>query len=156
MPVQDHSTAQLLENLGESHILDRCLAGTGFQHATWSPERSDLRGNPSEALEDCFVDQHLAVVYCIQLKMRTQRIRESLQELEFATAVEQLAHRACPELPQDHVRREAGKAFADGVEDPDIKIQLLLGGKKTLRQALELNAVFLAAKPQKTSASVFC
>jgi hypothetical protein len=42
-----------------------------------------------------------------------------------------------------------GKAFADGVEDPAIKIQLLLGGEKmmnkALRQALELQTVLLAA-----------
>jgi hypothetical protein len=58
------------------------------------------------------------------------------------------------------VRREAGKAFTDGVEDPNIKIRLFLRGKKTvneaLRQTLELNAVFLEAKPQKTSARTFC
>jgi hypothetical protein len=59
---------------------------------------------------------------------------ESLQE--FATAIEQLAHRAYPTLPEDHIRREAGKAFADGVEDPNIKIQLLLGGEKTVNKAL--------------------
>jgi hypothetical protein len=37
-----------------------------------------------------------------------------------ATAIEQLAHRAYPALPEDHVRKEAGRAFTDGVEDPDI------------------------------------
>jgi hypothetical protein len=72
---------------------------------------------------------------------------------EFATAVEQLAHRAYPALLKDHIRREAGKAFADGVEDTTIKIQLLLGGEKTvnevLRQVLELQAMLQAARPQK-------
>jgi hypothetical protein len=52
------------------------------------------------------------------------------------------------------VRRKAGKAFVNGVEDPDVKIQLLVGGEKTvneaLRQALELQAVFLAARLRKT------
>jgi hypothetical protein len=105
-----------------------------------------------EALEDRFGDQHLAAAYRSQLKTRTQKAGESLQE--FATAIEQLFLRAYPGLPEDHVRKEAGKAFADGLEDTDIKIQLLLGGEKTvneaLRQALELQAVFLAARPQKT------
>jgi hypothetical protein len=58
------------------------------------------------------------------------------------------------------VRREAGKVFTNGVENPNIKILLFLGGKKTvneaLRQALELNAVFLAAKPQKKNVRIFC
>jgi hypothetical protein len=80
-----------------------------------------------EALEDCFRDQHLAAAYRSQLKMRTQKAGESLQE--FATTIEQLAHCAYPALPEDHVRKEAGRAFTDGVEDPDIKIQLLLGGE---------------------------
>jgi hypothetical protein len=71
----------------------------------------------------------------------------------FATAIEQLAHHTYPSLPEDHIRRETGKMFADGVEDPAIKIQLLLGGEKTvneaLRQALELQAVLLAARKKK-------
>jgi hypothetical protein len=34
------------------------------------------------------------------------------------------------------VRREAGKAFPDGVEDLDIKIQLLFWGEKTVKEVL--------------------
>jgi hypothetical protein len=45
----------------------------------------------------------------------------------------------------------AGRAFVDRVEDPDIKIKLLLGGEKMVnevhRQALELQAVLLVARP---------
>jgi hypothetical protein len=79
-----------------------------------------------EALEDHFEDQHLATTYRSQLKM-TQVVGESLQE--FATAFEQLVHNACPALPEDHMRREADKAFANSIEDPTVKIQLLLGGE---------------------------
>jgi hypothetical protein len=78
---------------------------------------------------------------------------------EFAMAIEQLAHHAYPTLPEDHIRREAGKAFADGAEDPDIKTQLLLGGEKmineALRQALKLQAVLLATRLHKTNARTF-
>jgi hypothetical protein len=59
----------------------------------------------SEALKDCFEDQHLATVYHSQLKMWTQGVGESLQE--FAPAVKQMAHRAYTTLPEDHIRREA-------------------------------------------------
>jgi hypothetical protein len=86
------------------------------------------------ALEDRFRDQHFAAAFRSQLKTRTQRSGESLQE--FATAIKQLALRVYPTLPEEHIRQEAGKVFADGVEDPDIKIQLLLGGKKTMHEAL--------------------
>jgi hypothetical protein len=45
------------------------------------------------------------------------------------------------------------KAFADGIEEQDIRISLLIGGEKTaneaLGQALELQAVFLAASPTR-------
>jgi hypothetical protein len=62
-----------------------------------------------------------------------------------------LAHCAYPALPKDHVRR----AFVAEVGDPDIKRQLLLGAEKTvnetLRQALELQAIFPAARPGKTN-----
>jgi hypothetical protein len=67
-----------------------------------------------------------------------------------------------PRLPhsaEEHIRREAGKTFADGVEDPDIENQLLLGGEKTvneaLRQALVQQAVLLAPRSHKMSAMIF-
>jgi hypothetical protein len=110
-----------------------------------------------QALEDDFGDQHFAAVYRCQLTTRTQRAGESLQD--FATAIEQLARRAYPTLSEDHIWREAGKAFAYGVGDPEIKIQLLLGGEKTvneaLRQALELQAIFVAARPHKNSTKTY-
>jgi hypothetical protein len=110
-----------------------------------------------EALEDHIEDQHLAATYPSQLKTRTLGVGESLQE--FATAVEQLAHCTYPALPEDHIRREAGKTFADKVEDTAIKIQLLLGGHQTVNeglwQALELQAVLLATRPHKKSARTF-
>jgi hypothetical protein len=110
-----------------------------------------------QALQDRIEDQHFAAAFHSQLKTRTQRAGESLQE--FATAVEQLAHHVYPTLPEDHIRREAEKAFADGVEDHEIKVALLIGGEKTvneaLRQAFELQAVFLAARSYKTSTKTF-
>jgi hypothetical protein len=91
------------------------------------------------------------------LKTITQKVRESLEE--FARAIEQLAHSAYSTLTEDHIRRGAGKAFADSVEDPTIKIQLLLGGEQMvnedLRQGLELQAVLLASRPHKMSARKF-
>jgi hypothetical protein len=97
-----------------------------------------------QALENRFGDQHFAAAYCCQLT-RTQRARDSLQDS--AVAVEQLAHRAYPTLHEDHI------CVCIGVEDPNIKIQVL--GEKTvnkaLRQAFELQAIFLAARPHKNS-----
>jgi hypothetical protein len=46
--------------------------------------------------------------------------------------IKQFAHRL-PCVPEDHIRREGGrqadKVFMGGVEDPTVKIQLLLGGE---------------------------
>jgi hypothetical protein len=55
---------------------------------------------------------------------------------------------------------EAGKAFADSVEDLAIKFQLLLlGGEKTvneaLRQALELQSMLFSPRGHKMSARKF-
>jgi hypothetical protein len=109
------------------------------------------------ALEDRFGDQRFSAAYRCQLTSRTQRAGESLQD--FATAIEQLAHRAYPTLPEVHVRREAGRAFTYGVRDPDIKIQLLLGGEKTVKevlgQALELQAVLVAARPARNNTATY-
>jgi hypothetical protein len=62
-------------------------------------------------------------------------------------------------LFRDHGRRETGKTFADGVEDADMKVQLLLGGQKilndTLRQAFEPQVVFLAARPRERRARTY-
>jgi hypothetical protein len=57
-----------------------------------------------KALEDCFGDQHQATAYRSQLKMTTQYTGNSLPE--FNTAIEQLAHRTNPALPEYHARRE--------------------------------------------------
>jgi hypothetical protein len=76
----------------------------------------------------------LPALFRCQIKSRTLRAGESLQD--FVTAIEQLAHRNYPTLPEEHIRREAGKAFEGGVEDPDIKIQLFLGVEKTVNEAV--------------------
>jgi hypothetical protein len=80
------------------------------------------------ALENRFWDQHFAAAYCSQLKAKKQRAGESLRD--FVTTIERLAYRACPTLPEEHIRRGAGCAFVDGVGDADIKIKLLLGGER--------------------------
>jgi hypothetical protein len=107
-------------------------------------------------LEDSFGDQNLAAAYHTKLKTRIQLVDKSLED--FATAVRQLAHHAYCALHDDHIRRKAGRAFAD-VGDLDVKIQLLLVGKKmvmkALRQAFELQTVFLVARPQETRAGTF-
>jgi hypothetical protein len=58
-------------------------------------------------------------------------------------------------VPEDNVRREAGKKIVDGIEDYEIKIRLLLGSEETLsealRQALELHAVLIAARSQRSN-----
>jgi hypothetical protein len=59
---------------------------------------------------------------------------ETLQE--FDVAVEQLAHRAFVGLPIDFIRKEAARAFIDGLRDGEIKRHLLMGCDMALREAL--------------------
>jgi hypothetical protein len=107
-----------------------------------------------KALEDCFGDQHFAAAFHSQIKTRTQRSWEFLRH--FAMAVEQHAHRNYPTLPEDHIRREAWKAFVDRVEDHEIKVAQLIGGvNEALRQALELLAIFLPTRSHKISTKTF-
>jgi hypothetical protein len=105
-----------------------------------------------QAIEDRFGDQYFAAAYGCQLT-RTRKAGESLQD--FATAIERLAHRAYPTLSEDHIRKEAGNAFSYCVRDPDIIIQLQLGGEETvieaLRKALELHAVMVAEKSHRNT-----
>jgi hypothetical protein len=75
---------------------------------------------------------------------------------ESSTAVRQLAYTT---LPKDHITRDAGRVFADGIEHPTIKIQLLLGGEKTVSEAigqdLEVQAVLQTARLHIMSARTF-
>jgi hypothetical protein len=87
-----------------------------------------------QALEGPFGDQNFAAAFCSQPKPRSQRAGESLQD--FATAVEQFAHRTYPTLHKDHIRREAGKTFAAEAEDHEIEVALLIRGEKTVNEAL--------------------
>jgi hypothetical protein len=141
----------------KSTYLITALKGRAAAEVLYEIPTSATYGEILQILEDRFGDQHFAVNYRCQLKTRTQMVGESLQD--FAMAIEELVHRAYPALPEDHIRTEAGNAFADGVKDPFIKMQLLLGGEKTvneaLRQALALEGLLLSVRPHKASIKTF-
>ena len=103
-----------------------------------------------ESLRDRFWDHQLAAAYRSQLKAMVQASGETLQE--FAAAVEQLAHRAFFELPVAFIQAVAAHCFIDAVRDREMKQHLLIGGDRTLNealdQALKLEAVKAAAGPQ--------
>jgi hypothetical protein len=69
-------------------------------------------------------------------------------------AIEQLAYRAYSTLPEDHIRREAGKVSAYGVKDSDIKIELLLGGEKMVNEGLR-EAVLIDARLHQNNTKVY-
>jgi hypothetical protein len=68
--------------------------------------------------------------------------------------MKQVTHCNYPALHKNHIHRGPGKAFSNGIRDRSIKQQLFLGGKKALRQTLELEVVKLAVMfnimPRKT------
>lgn len=69
---------------------------------------------------------------------------------------QQLAHHTYPIPREDHIRRESRKAFADGVEDPVIEIQLLLGGEKTVNKALWQHLKLLACATSHQTTHNMC
>jgi hypothetical protein len=48
-------------------------------------------------------------------------------------------------LPVDFIQREATHAFINGVRDRELKQHILMGGNKSLNEALKLEAVEAAA-----------
>jgi len=96
------------------------------------------------ALQDRFGDHQLAAAYRSQLKARVQASSETLQE--FAAAVEQLAHRAFVGLPVAFIQTEAAQSFIHGVRDRELKQHLLMGGDRTLNEALHQALKLEAAK----------
>ena len=101
------------------------------------------------ALWDRFGDHQLAAAYRSQLKAEVQASGETLQE--FTAAVEQLAHCAFVGLPVTFIQTEAAHSFIDSVPDWEVKQHLLMGGDRTLNealnQALKLEAAKVAAGP---------
>jgi hypothetical protein len=93
-------------NLRKSHPHAYQTAGPGLylQEVPKGAMCKEVTG----ALKGQFRDQHLAAVYCSQLKIRIQHTGESLQE--FAIAVKQLTHHAFP-AQDDHVNVRAQKVF---------------------------------------------
>jgi hypothetical protein len=79
-----------------------------------------------EALESYYRDHHLAAAYHSQLKAWTQ-LSKSLQE--FATATEQLTHHALVGLRKDHFRKKTAHASNSGIQEPEMKQDLVTGGE---------------------------
>ena len=96
------------------------------------------------ALDLRYGDQHLAQVYQAQLKTRTQKAGESLQEFE--AAVERLAHLAYPDAPREFKQQLAVGAFIDGNRDEEIRRVLRLSrhrrSNEALVHALEVEAAY--------------
>jgi hypothetical protein len=98
----------------EIRISDYSTGRPGDRCAAWDFERRYLR-EILQALEDCFGEEHFAAAFRSQLKARTQKAGETLQD--FATSIQQLARRAYPASPEENIRREAGKPFVEGIQD---------------------------------------
>jgi hypothetical protein len=109
-------------NQENSTYLITTLKGQAADVLTGIPTNTTYKNN-LQALEDSFGDQPFAVAYRCQVT-RTQKAGKCLQDFAIAYPM------CLPHSTEDHIGRESGKSFAYGVQDPDIKIQLLLGGEK--------------------------
>jgi hypothetical protein len=64
-------------------------------------------------------------------------IGEFLQQ--FVATVRQFVHQALVWLPQIFVLREAVYAFVDGIRDGELKSSPLMGGERSLEEALGMS-----------------
>jgi hypothetical protein len=83
------------------------------------------------AMKGCYRDHQLWPTRC-----NRKPEPSLLASHEFAAAIEQLAHWALVGLPVKCVQREATHAFIDKVRDWEVKQHLLMGGKRSLNEAL--------------------
>ncbi|CAH0698203.1 unnamed protein product [Spodoptera exigua] len=86
-----------------------------------------------DALEARFGDSHLEHVYRAQLKERTQRANESLQQ--WSVEIEKLVRRAFRSTPS-MIEGTLLQAFIDGIRDPEVRAAVHLGHHKNMKEAL--------------------
>ncbi|UYV70949.1 hypothetical protein LAZ67_8001209 [Cordylochernes scorpioides] len=95
-------------------------------------------------LELRYGEQHLRQVYQAQLKLRRQKVGESLQGVE--AAVKRLCHLAYPGAPIDFLDQLAAQTFVDGIRDVEVQRVLRLASFdksiEALVRALEVEAAY--------------
>ncbi|UYV62064.1 K02A2.6-like [Cordylochernes scorpioides] len=95
-------------------------------------------------LELRYGEQHLRQVYQAKLKLRRQKVGESLQGFE--ADVKRLCHLAYPGAPIDFLDRWAAQTFIDGIRDVEVQRVLRLASfdksREALVRALEVEAAY--------------
>ncbi|UYV82879.1 hypothetical protein LAZ67_22001215 [Cordylochernes scorpioides] len=95
-------------------------------------------------LELRYGEQHLWQVYQAQLKLRRQKVGESLQGFE--ADVKRLCHLAYPGAPIDFLDQWAAQTFIDGIRDVEVQRVLRLASfdksREALVRALEVEAAY--------------
>ncbi|KAJ8709737.1 hypothetical protein PYW08_009741 [Mythimna loreyi] len=96
-----------------------------------------------EGLDTRYGDKHLEHVFRAQLRDRTQRPNESLQQ--WGVEVERLVRRAYMSMTPETVEVNLVQAFIDGLRDTEVRATVRLGHHQTLKSAmahaLEVEAV---------------
>ncbi|UYV64923.1 hypothetical protein LAZ67_3002460, partial [Cordylochernes scorpioides] len=95
-------------------------------------------------LELRYGEQHLGQVYQAQLRLRRQKVGESLQGFE--ADVKRLCHLAYPGAPIDFLDQLAAQTFIDGIRDVEVQRVLRLASfdksREALVRALEVEAAY--------------
>ncbi|UYV79070.1 hypothetical protein LAZ67_17000994, partial [Cordylochernes scorpioides] len=95
-------------------------------------------------LELRYGEQHLRQVYQAQLRLRIQKVGESLQGFE--ADVKRLCHLAYPGAPIDFLDQLAAQTFIDGIRDVEVQRVLRLASfdksREALVRALEVEAAY--------------
>ncbi|KAG8239888.1 hypothetical protein J437_LFUL018737 [Ladona fulva] len=97
-----------------------------------------------QRLEERYGNRHLEQVYRIELKHRTQRSNESLQEFE--CAIVRLIGLSYPTRPAEYLEDMAKDVFIDGLKDTETATTVRMARPKTLSDALAIALEFEIAK----------
>ena len=143
------ATANLWEEEQKSTALVIALRGAALEiRQTLSEEDRNSYSALAAALELRFGDKHLKQVYAVQVKTRTQKVGESLQEFE--ADVKRLVRLAYSDAPPTFQETLAIETFVNGIRDGEVKKVLQLSRYQTsseaLIRALEVEAAYNSSR----------
>lgn len=99
-------------------------------------------------LQARFGDGHMKQLYRAQLRTRTQKVDETLQELE--SDINRLVQMAYPNGDPEFLNELGVEMFINGIRDSEVKQALLLTDKKSMNEALSYALLVQGAKEQSS------
>ncbi|ESO02253.1 hypothetical protein HELRODRAFT_161499 [Helobdella robusta] len=158
MPL-DHASGRTLKVPAFDGEMSWNVYKTQFEAAATSSAAEVLRTIPAEnhfnnevlvsALDLRYGEEHMKQIYRSQLRNRTQRSGESIQQL--AQDIERLTLLSYPTSDLEHRDETALDTFIKALRDLELKQSLLLSDKRKLKDAVAHNLTFESAQQASKS-----